>query len=246
MKKLLLIPCVIFLTISGVFASYEEALNLYEQNKYQDSLKMIAGELDAQKDTAPDSPNYKLRYLAAHNHWKLKNATSAVAHLKICADIQKNNPNPLIDLSLIFLENKKYADAGQCATKAISLKESALPYYVLANISLDLKNYWKAKEYFEKAISIDPGLDITYNGLGITLMNLARFSEANTAFSAALAMSPDSPEIQNNIAVSLKKLGKINEAYRYSSSAAARRPDNPVIKKNQEAIKIIIDRDKTQ
>ncbi len=194
----------------------------------------------------PNSPNYNLRYLAAHNHWKLKNATSAIAHLKICAEIQKNNPNPLIDLSLILLENKKYADAGQCATRALGLKESSLPYYVLANISLEQKNYWRAKEYFEKAISIDPGMSIAYNGLGITLMNLNKFNEANTAFSAALAMSPDSPEILNNIAVSLKKLGKTNEAYGYVSTAIAKSPDNPMIRKNAADLKNIIDKNKIQ
>jgi tetratricopeptide (TPR) repeat protein len=245
-KKGLFIPCIILFTVSSVFASYKEALDLYIQNKYQDSLSIIAGELDAQKDTEPDSPNFNLRYLAAHNHWKLKNAISAVAHMKKCSEIQKNNPNPLIDLSLIFLENKKYADAGFCAMKAVSIKESALPYYVLGNISLEQKIYWKAKEYFEKAVSIDPGMSIAYNGLGITLINLTKYSEANTAFSAALAMYPDSPEILNNIAVSLKKLGKINEAYGYSSTAVAKKPDNPVIRKNMADLKNIIDKNKAQ
>ena len=241
-----LVACAVLFLSSGAHASYKEALNLFLQNKYQDSLRIIAGELDAQKDMETNSPNYNLRYLAAHNHWKLNNAVSAIAHLKICAEIQKNNQNPLIDLSLIFLENKKYADANLYATKAINTKESALPYYVLGNIYLDQKNYWKAKEYFEKAVSIDPGMSISYNGLGITLMNLDKYSEANTAFSAALAMFPDSPEIMNNIAISLKKLGKINEAYGYSSTASAKKPDNPVIRKNMADLKNIIDKNKTQ
>jgi tetratricopeptide (TPR) repeat protein len=245
-KRWLLILCIILFTSSSVFASYKEALDLFIENKYQDSLRIIAGELDVQKDMIPDSSNYKLRYLAAHNHWKLKNTGSAIAHLKRCMEIQKTNQDPLIDLSLIFFEDKKYGDAGFYALKAAGMKESPMPYYVLGNISLEQKNYWKAKEYFEKAISIDPGMSIAYNGLGIILMNLNKYSEANTAFSAALALSPDSPEILNNIAASLKRLGKTNEAYGYYSSAIAKKPDNIVIKKNMDALKNIIDKNKIQ
>lgn len=245
MKIKYILPVIFLFLSTAAFASYEEALELFMEEKYDESLKMIADELDISRDLEPGAPNYKQRYLAAHDHWKLGNTGSAIAHFKRCMDIEKQNPDPLIDLSLLMLDQKKYGDARYFARKAVELVESSIPYYVLGNVSLAQRNYWRAKEYFEKAVSLDPGLHIAYNGLGMTLMNLKKYSEANTAFSAALAISPDSSEILNNTAMSLQKMGNLNEAYGYFSSAIAKDPDNPVLKKNMERIKRLIEENKS-
>ncbi|TFH40492.1 MAG: hypothetical protein E4G96_07400, partial [Chrysiogenales bacterium] len=62
-----------FLPCTPVFASYEDALKLYEAERYQESLKLVADQLVTDDDFKPNSSNYNLRFLAAHNHWKLGN-----------------------------------------------------------------------------------------------------------------------------------------------------------------------------
>ncbi len=238
-KGFLILIAIIFMN-SVALASYEDALELYTEQKYKKSLKMIADELVIEKDLEPESSNFKLRYLAAHNHWKLGNTGSAIAHFKRCTEIQKENPDPLIDLSLLFLDMARAGDARFFAKKALKIKEDPIVYYILGNISVARKYYWKAKEHFEKAISIDPELYIAYNGLGITLMRLKKYSEANTAFSAAMAMSPESPEILNNMATCLKRMGKLNEAHGHYSTAIAKVPDNKVILNNMNHLKKLI------
>ena len=238
-RGFIILITIIFMN-SAAMASYEDALELFTEQKYKESLKMIADELVIEKDLEPDSPNYKLRFLAAHNHWKLGNTGSAIAHFKRCTEIQKENPDPLVDLSLLFLDMARTGDARFFAKKALEIKEDPIIYYVLGSISMIRKYYWKAKEHFEKAISLDPELFIAYNGLGITLMRLKKYSEANTAFSAAMAMSPESPEILNNMATCLKRMGKLNEAHGHYSTAIAKMPDNTAILNNMKHLKELI------
>lgn len=220
-KKTILIQITVILLIlfavsSDLFASYEEALELYSEKKYADSLKILAQELNPAEDMTAASPNYKLRFLAAHNHWKLGNPQSVIAHLKRCMDIQKDSVDPYIDLVFFYYEKGYYRDAEVTAYKGIKIKESPLFYYVLGQIALQRKNYWRAKGLFEKANSLSPELYISYNALGITLMNLGKYSEANTAFTVARAIKMDSYEILNNLALSyeaMKDFARAKELY---------------------------------
>ncbi len=244
MKKIINIRIFLSLFIvffnSMLFASYQEALSLYEAGKYNDSLKIIANELDISKDFEVDSPNYNLRYLAAHNHWKLGNLESALIHFKKCAEIKKDIPDPLIDLSLLMLDFKRYGDARYFSDRALKIIEGPVPYYVLGQVSVAYGNYYEAKVYFEKAISLNPEFGTSYNALGIVLMRLRKYGEANTAFSAAMAILPDSDEVLNNIALNLEKTGKFDEAFEYIQKAYEINPADPVIQANVKQIKEMI------
>ena len=148
MKKGLLITILIIFMNSTLFASYEEALKLYESKNYRASLGIIAGDLQLQRDNEPDTPNYKFRFLAAHNHWKLGNYQSAISHFKKCCDLKKDHADPLIDLSLLFIDMKRYGDAGYFAKKALKIQELSIIYFLLGKIASGYGNFWKAKEYF--------------------------------------------------------------------------------------------------
>ncbi len=237
MKKIILSVCLIIFMKTILFASYAEALKLYEKGDYKNSLKMIAAELQVANDAKPDSPNYNLRFLAAHNHWKLGNIKSGIDHFTRCMEINKKKVDPYIDLTMLQIEAKKYGEADATARRGLELEKSPLLYYLLGQVSLKRENFWKAKEMFEKANSIDPELYASYNGLGIALMRLKKYSEANTAFSAAHAIKPKSAEILNNIGLSYEKLGKNKEALEYYESAKALDDKNPVVAKNLARLK---------
>jgi Flp pilus assembly protein TadD len=237
MKRSLLIITLLISFNSIVLASYKEALSLYEEKKYKESLAIIARELDPKKDLENNSPNYDFRFLAAHNHWKMGNLQAAIGHFRRCADLKKNSADPFIDLAFMMLEAKRYGDANFFASAAIKISENHMPYFILGKSAMKLGNFYKAKEYFEKTISIDPEFWIAYNDLGIVLMELKKFSEANTAFSAALSVMPGSVEIQNNIGMSLERMNKLEDALNYYNRAFEKNSDNPVIQANVVRIK---------
>lgn len=232
--------CILMLlagTSIPAFASYEQALKLFENKQYEQSLKMVADELATGDDAKVGSPNYKLRYLAAHNHWKMGNHKSAIDHFKRCMDIKKDTVDPYVDCALLLIEQKRYADADQIARNGMKIAKSALLHYVSGMASFYRGNYWKAKELFETANAIDPELYISYNALGTTLMCLKKYSEANTAFSVALAIRPKNPQILNNMGMSMEKFGKYSEAYEYFKSANGLDDGNKIIMENMARVK---------
>ena len=219
------------------FASYDEALALFKQHKYKASLKKVADILEVSKDLKPNSPNYKLRYLAAQNHMKLGNTQSAISHLKRCMGINMNSVDPYIDLSLYLIELKRYSDAKRYARDGIKIKEDVMLYYALGKITLMRKEYKRAKEFFEKANSIDSGIYVVNNGLGIALMKLRQYGAANAAFSMALLMNDKSVEIMNNLGFSYEKLKKYSEAKKYYKMALKLNPNSETIKANLSRVK---------
>lgn len=237
MKKTLVMIAMLLFAGTSLHASYKEALKLFEEKDYKASLKMIADELETANDTKPDSPNYSLRFLAAHNHWKLGNTRSATDHFTRCMTINKKKADPYIDLALLQVEMKKYAEADATARRGMEIEKSPLLYYITGIVSLKRENFWKAKEMFEKANSLNPDLYYSYNALGITLMKLKKYGEANTAFSAAYAVKPRSAEIVNNLGMSYEKLGKIKDAYEYYKKAQALDENNQVIAANIDRVK---------
>jgi len=237
MKKIYASLVIIMFFTSLLHASYNEALDFFKAKKYIDSLQSIAKKLDVKNDLNPGSDNFKLRYLAAYNHWELGNSRSAIAHFKRCIDIQNDNVNPYLDLSLHLFEQKRYTEAELIIQKGLKINKSPEFYYILGRISLRRKNYWRAKGLFEKTNSLSSDLFGSYNGLGIALMNLKKYSNANTAFSVALALNPDSPELLNNIALSLEMMKKNSEAYKYIEQANLIEVKNKTIKRNMRRLK---------
>lgn len=236
MKKLLVPAVLAMLLPYAAFASYEDALTLFQEKKYGDSLNRIAGELAVGRDMDAKSPNYELRFLAAHNHWRLGNHEPAISHFKRCIEIQREIVDPYVDLSLLLVELKRYQEAEAVAVRGLALQKNAMLYFLVGKSSFGVGNYWRAKEFFEKAIGMDPALYVAYNSLGCTLMRLERYAHANTAFSAALSIAPSSAEILNNMALSLERLGKMNGALSYLKKASEQSPENPVIRANLKRV----------
>lgn len=237
MKKILLTMSLLVFGLSPLFASYEEALKLYEGGSYKESLVILANELDITQDLAEDAPNYKIRFLAAHNHWKLGNTESAIIHLKRCMDMTNKSIDPYIDLSLLYLQLNRLDDADVYAKRGLQRGKNAMLYYVLGEISLKRGNFWRAKELFETANSLNPENYISYNALGITLMRLGKYGDANTAFSVALAINSSSPEILNNMGMSLEKLEQYSDAFAYYKKANELDMENRTILENLNRVK---------
>jgi len=236
MRRIITGVLMVFFSAGILYAEYSDALKLFEKKKYQESLDMIAAELEVSEDFTPESPNYRLRHLAAHNHWKLGNLDSAVIHLKRCAQIKKDIPDPYIDLGLLMMDHGRSRDAAVFARESIKRKETAIAYYILGRSYSGMKSYWKAKEYLEKANSMDPEMYMSYNELGNVLMKLKRYNEAQTAYATAHALNQESAEVLNNLAVCNENLGNAAQAKEYITKAHEIDPSGSVIRENYNSM----------
>ena len=232
MIRTVLILFLILISSSKLFASYEEALKLFEKGNYSDSLKFLAAALNIRDDLALNSPNYKLRFLAAHNHWKLGNDGSAIIHFTRCMDIRKDTIDPYIDLGLLYLERGRFTDSENICRRGLRIEEAPMLYYIIGRTYLARQNFQKARENFEKANSLDPMFYMSYNELGIALMNLGRVGEANTAFTVANSINPRNSQILNNLGVSYESMGNKKSAISAFEKALKLEPDNVEIRNN--------------
>jgi tetratricopeptide (TPR) repeat protein len=231
--KRLAVFCTLILFPLALSADYKSALELFQKGDYAASLKVVADELNASQDMVAGSPNYRLRYLAAHNHWRMGNHDRALTHLAACARIQPSSADPLIDIGLIYIDLNRWQDAINAGQRAATLdKNSAMAFYILGKARYGFQNYWGAKEYLEKATSLDFELYAAWSELGRSLTALEKYPEAETAFSTALSLNPDSPEVLNNYAVMLHKAGNHKKAAELIARAAKLNPQSAVIAKN--------------
>ena len=212
------------------FADYDKALELFNEKKYKESLSILGQDLIVADDYKSGSPNYKIRFLAAHNHWKLGNIESASAHFRRCMAIDKSNVDPYIDIAIMYVEKGRLNDAVSVIEDGLKIKEDPMLLWILGRTYYKKGNYSRAKELLEKANSMDPEFYFSYNDLGIVLMKLNKFGDANAAFTVALAIHPDSAEINCNIAQSLLMMGKNKEALDYAKRALELDSNNESIK----------------
>ena len=239
MKKIFISVFLLIYLSPYAFAEYDKALEFFNEKKYKESLSILAQDLIVADDYKPGSPNYKIRFLAAHNHWKLGNIESASAHFRRCMAIDKSNVDPYIDISIMYVEKGRLNDAVSVIEDGLKIKEDPMLLWALGRTYYKKGNYLRAKELLEKANSIDPEFYFSYNDLGIVLMKLKKFGDANAAFTVALAIQPDSAEINYNIAQSLLMMGKNNEALDYAKRALELDPDSESIKNLNKKIEDI-------
>jgi|GEM_PF-1779385 len=183
---------------------YQLALMEFDKQAYEESLKYIRHVIKS------DMNHYKLRYLAAHDHWKLGHFDSATTHFQTILFIKPENPQAYMDLALMKIQERNYWAAesvlqtGMATLKAANVFIPSKFYNIYARIQLAkgfaeeaLKYAQLAKSAFEK------------NGAGVkdkleamTLearshLLLENFDKAELAMQWAIAMRKDNVYAHN-------------------------------------------------
>jgi glycosyltransferase involved in cell wall biosynthesis len=111
----------------------------------------------------------------------------------------------LLLLSKIFIKIMEYAEASKTLEKIqfldpIQCKETLFfKYFYLGNANYLMKEYKKAKYYYQVAIQADPCRAEAYNNLGVTLFNLSGKMEAVRNFNKAIDLRKEYLDPRRNI-----------------------------------------------
>jgi len=70
----------------------------------------------------------------------------------------------------------------------------------------------KVLEYFDQAISMEPGFAMAWNEKGNFLDLMGKIDEALGCYETALKIEPDAPEVWFNKGLTLKKMGREQDA----------------------------------
>tara|TARA_B100000686_G_C16767932_1_gene963087 strand:+ start:733 stop:2199 length:1467 start_codon:yes stop_codon:yes gene_type:complete len=84
--------------------------------------------------------------------------------------------------------------------------------FYLGILSMQTKDMHEAKNWYEKAIQIDPSFPDTYNNLGIILYSLKDYKKAIACYKKAIEIKPSFPDAYNNLGASLQNSGDLDGA----------------------------------
>ncbi|NVM01354.1 MAG: tetratricopeptide repeat protein [Candidatus Helarchaeota archaeon] len=82
----------------------------------------------------------------------------------------------------------------------------------LGTAFLNLDNFDKAVECFNKSIELDPKQFVAQNNLGVIHVQEGKFEDAISYFRKALNIKPDNPSIWENLAECYERIGNFSEA----------------------------------
>ena len=104
--------------------------------------------------------------------------------------------------------------------QAIAIQPNFAPLHRdLGNLELQERNFGKAAEHLEKAVSLGTDDPATWNSLGIAYSRTKRLNQALDAYKRALAGNPNVAEIHANLAAAYERLQHAKEAQAEYASA---------------------------
>lgn len=208
-----------FATPEYIDETYRQALDSFYLQDYETSLNYIRHVIRA------DMTNYNLRYLAAHNHWKLGNLDSAEAHFQAAISSTPNEPGAYIDFTLLLIHRRKYVSARRVAAngaEAIEKSGAKVPskmYNVLARACLLSGDGADALEYAEMAKGAldqnDTGIKDKMEAMVIEArvhLAMENFEKAELSLLWALSLKENNPYAQNLLGVVYLKWAEKSEA----------------------------------
>jgi len=110
----------------------------------------------------------------------------------------------LYALGLSFVNLQNYTDAENCFKKILLFRKTAEILYNYGNIQSKLKNYKKAINSFNEAISLNPNFSEAYNSLGVIKKLINENEEAIQYYKKAIATKNDNISAYFNLAIALK------------------------------------------
>ncbi|MDH5543238.1 MAG: tetratricopeptide repeat protein [Nitrospinota bacterium] len=153
---------------------------------------------ESYKEAVKINPKYIKAYNAAANMFlKLKKSSTALAFLNKAAEISPNNPDRMMQIAKLHLENGDTEKADAAFQKAIKLnphKSIEVSETLIASEKAE-----KAEEYLRKYLERDENHIATYNKLGIALRRQGRWQKAVEEYRKALAIYKDDEGLYFNM-----------------------------------------------
>ncbi len=112
--------------------------------------------------------------------------------------------------------------------KKLAGKENDLKaLYELAVQAGELARHEEAAELWEKALALNPNMEVAWFNLGYNLLMLSRFDESRKASLKALEIKPGYREVITNLAICELCVGSSEEALSMLEESLTQHPDDP-------------------
>ena len=157
------------------------------------------------------------------------NKSGAIAELQQAASLGPQDPIPLHVIGRIHASDKRFDQAVQSLTAALSVKSDFMPALIdRADVYAEMEKNREAAADYERVLIVNPKDSISRVKLGMIYQRLNRLDDAETAYHAALKENPRLAPAYNNLAmIALEKKGNLTNALSWAKKAAELAPNTP-------------------
>lgn len=217
--------------VTGSFADGETA---YREKKYGEAMAIFEGYTERRPGNAWG------HYMLALSAWKSGDAQKAELAFEKALSIDPHHVKSLVNLSRLFIEQKRYEDASDRLALAGEIDpESPEVQRLLGRVYHAQRRTDDAVQAYRRAIELNEGDAWSMNNLGLVLLDAKRASEALPLLEKAVELRKNVPEFHNNLGMALEHTGRFKAAASAYSGALSADPGYSKAKQNLARVEAV-------
>jgi len=201
--------------ISGP-VSFADGEAAYQATKYRDATAIF------ERYTVQRPKNPWGHYMLGLSAWKSGDLTKAEQAFEQALAIDPEHVKSLVNLSRVFIEQKKHDEAIDRLTRAAEIEpESVVVYRLLGRIHYVQGETDEAVKAYSRAIELNELDAWSMNNLGLVYLETQRPGDALQWFAKAVELKKDVAAFHNNLGMALEHTGRFRAAATAYTSALA-------------------------
>jgi tetratricopeptide (TPR) repeat protein len=213
------------------FADGEAA---YQARKYGDATAIF------ERYTAQRPKNAWGHYMLGLSAWKSGDPKKAEQGFEAALSLDPNHVKSLVNLSRVFIEQKKHDDAIDRLTRAAEIEPESMVVYRLLGRTHHVQGQTdEAVKAYTRAIELNELDAWSMNNLGLVYLETQRAGEAAQWFAKAAELKKDVPAFHNNLGMALEHTGRFRAAATAYSEALAADPGYAKAKQNLARVEAV-------
>jgi tetratricopeptide (TPR) repeat protein len=217
--------------VTGSFADGEAA---YNAKKYDEAMAIFAGYTERRPGNAWG------HYMLALSAWKSGDAKKAEFAFEKALSIDPRHVKSLVNLSRVFIEQKRYEDASDRLALAGQIDpESPEVQRLLGRVYHAQRRTDDAVQAYRRAIELNEADAWSMNNLALVLIDAQRAGEALPLLEKAVELRKNVPEFHNNLGMALEHTGRFKAAASAYSRALSADPGYSKAKQNLARVEAV-------
>jgi tetratricopeptide (TPR) repeat protein len=206
----------------------------YEARKYSDATAIFERYTGLRPDNAWG------HYMLGLSAWKSGDLANAESAFEQALRTDPHHVKSYVNLSRVFLDQKRYDDAADQLTRAAAIDPSSNEVCrLLARTYHGLGKSDEAVAAYRRAIELNELDAWSMNNLGLLLLEQQRADEALPLFAKAVELRKQVPAFHNNLGMALEHTGRFRDAATAYAQALAADPGYDKAKQNLARVEAV-------
>jgi tetratricopeptide (TPR) repeat protein len=214
--------------------SFADGQAAYQARKYSDATAIF------EHYTGQRPANAWGHYMLGLSAWKSGDLAKSEHAFEKALSVDPQHVKSLVNLSRVFIEQKRYDDALDRLTRAAEIDpESTQVHRLLGRTYLTQGKKDEAEAAYRRAIELNELDAWSMNNLGLLLIETQRADEALPLLVKAVELRQEVPAFHNNLGMALEHTGRFKAAAEAYKGALAADPGYEKAKRNLTRVEAV-------